>query len=124
MDEEIREVTEEVTEPDTTNEAILEQLRTLNEHLEVMSTTEEEVEEVTTEEVTEQVTEVVTELVYDDPTVDHTLYLSTTVQNADIDDLYAIQLSTRNILLVGFLFGLGFICYRMIRSTVERLLNR
>lgn len=120
---EMEEITEENTEQSTTNEAILEQLEILNEHLENMENSEELTEEET-EELTEELTEESTEIVYTDPTIDHTLYFSTQVENADINDVYAMQLSIRNILLITVLLALAFLSFRMVRGLVDRVLNR
>ena len=121
----LEQVTEESTEPDTTNEVILERLESIDEHLEHLDSTEEVTEEVLEESSSEDAsTEESTELVYLDPTIDHSLYFTTQVENADLNDIYTIQLSIRNILLIFGLFALAFICYRMIRGTVDRLLNR
>lgn len=123
--EEPETIVEEPTERDTTNEAILDELRVLNEHMRVAEE-EATTEEVTTEEVPseegaslEEVT-----LFIDDPTVDNTLYMSSTVQNATINDVYSIQLSIRNLLLLGGLLALAIVLWKMVRSTVDRLLNR
>lgn len=55
---------------------------------------------------------------------DHTLYLSADVDGATINDLYSMMLSTRNIILLFFLFFIVFKLGNMLKSVLYRVYNR
>ena len=56
--------------------------------------------------------------------VDGHLYMSTQVENADLNDVYSMLLSTRNVLLLGVMLGLIVACFLLFRMAIERLLYR
>lgn len=88
------------------------------------ATTEEATtEEVTTEEVTEEPTEE-PQLVYLGSGTDTHLYLSSEVENADLNDVYSMLLSTRNVLLLFFLVFLILKVGSMLRDIFARLMNK
>lgn len=75
--------------------------------------------EETTEETTEATTESTEELEYittENQKVETTLYLSTPVQNATLNDIYSLLLSFRNLFLFFMLFLLVFKCKTMIHN--------
>lgn len=55
---------------------------------------------------------------------DHTLYLSADVDGATLNDLYSMMLSTRNIILLFFLFFIVFKLGNMLKSVLYRVYNR
>lgn len=61
-------------------------------------------------------------------TIDHGadghLYLAEQVENADLNDIYSMLWSTRNVLLLFMLIVCVFICFKLLRSALERMLNR
>ena len=105
-------------------------LDTLNRNVEGLQATEEEpVEQETTEEASLAMIEETSEdengdLVLVDHGVDGHLYMSTTVENADLNDIYSMLLSTRNVLLLGVMLGLVICCFLLFRMAIERLLYR
>lgn len=110
----------EWTESD--NSELTEQLRLLNENLAAMQSTESDIEE--DEEEGSLLDTAWSYLEFLDPTVDHTLYLSTEVRDATIDDVYSLVLSFRNIVLLGGFFFVALMLYKIVRGTMERLLSR
>lgn len=136
MDEEIIEQNSEQNSVDNgENTALLEQLERLNTNIETMLSSEEASESANSEVEGSYEPSTVDEnssltsgefdsyIEFEDETVDHTLYLSSRVKDASLDDIYAIQLSIRNLGLVFGFMLLGFMCFRMIRSCTDRLLN-
>lgn len=82
-------------------------------------------EEVTTEEATtEEATTEEPQLVYLGSGTDTHLYLSTEVENADLNDVYSMLLSTRNVLLLFFLVFLILKVGSMLRDIFARLMNK
>ena len=64
------------------------------------------------------------DLVFLDETVDNHLYLTSQVENADINDVYTMTLSIRNVCLLAFLIFLVLFFFRACRTVLERALNR
>lgn len=58
-----------------------------------------------------------------DESVDHHLYLSSEVQDASIDDVYSMLLSTRNIILLFFLVLLLWQSFRVLKSAFYKVFN-
>ena len=82
-------------------------------------------EEATTEEVTtEEPTTEEPQLVYFGSGTDTHLYLSSEVENADLNDIYSMLLSTRNVLLLFFLVFLILKVGSMLRDIFARLMNK
>lgn len=87
-------------------------------------------EEATTEEaITEEATteEASTEepaIVFLGSGTDTHLYLSSEVENADLNDVYSMLLSTRNVLLLFFLVFLILKVGSMLRDIFARLMNK
>ena len=73
---------------------------------------EVEVDEETSEEVTI------------DHGADGHLYMAEQVENADLNDIYSMLWSTRNVVLLFMLMWLMVICFKFFRSAIERLFNR
>lgn len=73
---------------------------------------------------TEETTEESSELVYLDETVDNHLYLTSQVENATMDDLYTMTLSIRNVCVLALLLGLSLFFFKLVRTGLERMLNR
>lgn len=63
-------------------------------------------------------------LVFLDETVDNHLYLTSEVENADINDLYTMTLSIRNVCVLAFLLFLVLFFFKLCRTVLERALNR
>lgn len=82
-----------------------------------VSDTEVNTEEVTAEEVINDIEYITTE----DQVVDTKLYLSTPVYNADLNDVYSIMLSTRNIVLLFFMVWLLFKVKTSIHSVLSKI---
>lgn len=59
-----------------------------------------------------------------DETVDTHLYLTSQVENATINDVYTIGLSIRNVLVLALLLGLSLFFFKLVRTGLERMLNR
>lgn len=83
-----------------------------------------------TEETTEETTEAATETTEDkqleyitteNEKVETTLYLSTPVQNATLNDIYSLLLSFRNLFLFFMLFLLVFKCKTMIHNAWSKV---
>ena len=72
---------------------------------------EVEVDEETSEEVTI------------DHGADGHLYMAEQVENADLNDIYSMLWSTRNVVLLFMLMWLMVICFKFFRSAIERLFN-
>lgn len=90
--------------------------------------------DVTIEGVTEGSTEVSSEqssieqstedsscIVYLDETQDTNLYLSTQVENVDLNDMYSLLLSTRNCCLLFFLMMAGYLVVKTIINIVSKI---
>lgn len=77
-------------------------------------------EEATTEEATTEEPQ----LVYLGSGTDTHLYLSSEVENADLNDVYSMLLSTRNVLLLFFLVFLILKVGSMLRDIFARLMNK
>lgn len=56
--------------------------------------------------------------------VDTHYYLSTEFENADINDIFSLMLSIRNCFILFAIFWFIFMAFRLLRSVVERLMNR
>lgn len=52
------------------------------------------------------------------------LYMAEQVENADLNDIYSMLWSTRNVVLLFMLLWLSVICFKLFRSAIERLFNR
>ena len=77
-----------------------------------------------TEETTEATTENTEELEYlttENQKVETTLYLSTPVQNATLNDIYSLLLSFRNLFLFFMLFLLVFKCKTLIHNAFAKV---
>lgn len=111
------------------DEQIVQDLQEIKENVQLQQIKEEVVtEEVSTEEAsTEEANteEAITDgVIFLDENVDSKPYLSSEVQNASVNDLYSIALSTRNILL---LFVLFFFCYKIfgsLKNVIYRLMDK
>lgn len=119
--------TEEVTEEVTENPVVI-ALENLDGNVTLLR---QELAEYNSEEPTEEPTEEVTEepteepqLVYLGSGTDTHLYLSTEVENADLNDVYSMLLSTRNVLLLFFLVFLILKVGSMLRDIFARLMNK
>lgn len=80
--------------------------------------------EETTEETTEATTESTEELEYlttENQKVETTLYLSTPVQNATLNDIYSLLLSFRNLFIFFMLFLLIFKCKTLIHNSFAKV---
>lgn len=78
--------------------------------------------EVSTEQSsTEQNTVNSSGIVYLDETQDTNLYLSTQVQNVDLNDMYSLMLSTRNCCLLFFLFVAGYLVIKTIINVISKI---
>lgn len=77
--------------------------------------------EISTEQNTEQNTEQSSGISYLDDTQDTNLYLSTQVENADLNDMYSLVLSTRNCCLLFFLFVAGYLVIKTIINIVSKI---
>ena len=64
------------------------------------------------------------DLIYLDETVDSHLYLTSQVENADINDVYTMTLSIRNVCVLALLLALSFCIFKLLRTCLERMLNR
>ena len=61
---------------------------------------------------------------YLDETADTHLYLTSPVENATINDIYTMELSIRNVLVLALLLGLSLFFFKLVRTALERMLNR
>ena len=78
--------------------------------------------EISTEQgTTEQNTEQSSGISYLDETQDTNLYLSTQVENANLNDMYSLVLSTRNCCLLFFLFVAGYLVVKTIINIVSKI---
>lgn len=122
-EEATEEITEEILEEDLPLQkkdmmALQESVDSLNESMNTLvKLNERSLEEGTTEESTSS-------LVYLDETVDTHLYLTSQVENATINDVYTIGLSIRNVLVLALLLGLSLFFFKLVRTALERMLNR
>ena len=126
-EEPTEEPTEEVTEEPTENPVVI-ALENLDGNVTMLR---QELAEYNSEEPTEEPTEEVTEepteepqLVYLGSGTDTHLYLTSQVENADINDVYTMILSTRNILLLFLLVFVAFKFGSMLRDVIARFMNR
>ena len=104
----------------TPNDADKLDIQTNNEK--VVQNTKETTE--TTTETTEATTEITEELEYittENQKVETTLYLSTPVQNATLNDIYSLLLSFRNLFLFFMLFLLIFKCKTLIHNSFAKV---
>lgn len=117
------EVTEEILEEDLPLQkkdmfALKESVDNLGESVDsLVKLNERSLEESSTEESTSTLT-------YLDETVDTHLYLTSQVENATINDVYTIGLSIRNVLVLALLLGLSLFFFKLVRTALERMLNR
>ena len=121
-------------ENEETLQEINENILTLNENVLALNetlTSEEEIleEEITEEESTEATSEnasVAPSLdLISDNAVDEHLYLSgIPAEDASLNDLYAIALSTRNIVLLFFLFFCFFKFFGALKNLIYRIMNK
>ena len=124
----------EETEPNETDTEIIKTLneniktlndniQVLNENLEEASTEEASTEEASTEEASTE--EASTEgIIFSDSSADTHLYLSTEVENATLNDLYSIALSTRNVLLLFLLLWLVLKLFGSLKNVICRIMNK
>lgn len=82
-----------------------------------------ETTETTTETTTEATTQDldITYITTEDQPVDTNMYFSAQVSDADINDLYSVALSIRNLLLLFFLFFIFFKVKNIIHVTLTKL---
>jgi len=83
----------------------------------------EETTETTSEttQTTEQTTNEIEYITTEGQPVDTNMYFSSSVNGADLNDLYSVALSTRNIVLLFFLFFLFFKVKNIIHVTLSKL---
>ena len=93
-------------------------IQMLNENLEEASTEEASTEEASTEEASTE------GIIFSDASTDTHLYLSTEVENATLNDLYSIALSTRNVLLLFLLLWLVLKLFGSLKNVICRLMNK
>lgn len=77
----------------------------------------------TTSETTEESTSEIEYITTEGQPVDTNMYFSSTVNGADLNDIYSVALSTRNIVLLFFLFFLFFKVKNIIHVTLSKLFN-
>lgn len=102
-----------------------ENINRLNENITLLNETLSPSTEETSEEVKEESPEeLTTETLVVDSSVDSHLYLSGTVQNATIDDLYALALSGRNIILLFFLLLVLWKLWGALKNAIFRIMDK
>lgn len=124
----------EENEDQDTLEEINENILTLNENVVALNETLTSEEDITEEEITEEeITEASSENasvspsldLISDNAVDEHLYLSgVPAEDASLNDLYAIALSTRNIVLLFFLFFCFFKFFGALKNLIYRIMNK
>ena len=109
----------EETEPNETDTEIIktlnENIKTLNDNIQVLN---ENLEEASTEEASTE------GIIFSDSSADTHLYLSTEVENATLNDLYSIALSTRNVLLLFLLLWLVLKLFGSLKNVICRIMNK
>lgn len=124
------EVKEEITEEVSTEEADLplqkRDMDSLKESVDKLSDSVDKVLDINQKqlEMTASSMEVSSDLVYLDDSVDSHLYLTSQVENADINDVYTMTLSIRNVCVLALLLGVSLFLLKLVRSAMERAFNR
>ena len=112
----------EIGEENETNETDTEIISTLNQNIKTLNDNiqmlNENLEEASTEEASTE------GIIFSDASTDTHLYLSTEVENATLNDLYSIALSTRNVLLLFLLLWLVLKLFGSLKNVICRLMNK
>lgn len=129
-DENGEEVTEEVSTEEIPEEELPVQKKDLDkvvESVDNLQKTVGEIKQIQSDQLENSTEEASTEkpsITYLDENVDNHLYLTSQVENADVNDLFTIGLSIRNVLLLFMLLWLSLKIFGMIRAAVDRVMNR
>lgn len=129
-DENGEEVTEEVSTEEIPEEELPVQKKDLDkvvESVDNLQKTVGEIKQIQSDQLENSTEEASTEepqLTYLDETVDHHLYMTSEVENADINDIFTMLLSVRNVALLFMLLWLSLKIFGMIRAAVDRVMNR
>lgn len=109
-----------------------------NPELEQGSVTQEQVDNITREVIesmiksqqeeqiestSEENNETSVDLTFLDPRADHHLYLSSEVEFANLNDIYSIALSIRNIILLLVLVLVGWKLFNLCKSAIYKMFN-
>ena len=107
-------------------EEINKNLEQLNQNFTEIRTQQEEQEQEQEQEEQEQEEQSSTAsgLVVNDTSADTHLYLSSEVENATINDLYSIALSTRNIVLLFCLIFLFMRLFGALKNVIYRIMDK